>query len=190
MNSSIIQNNYAMILAMRILWILFICIIFFWSPVKAETLYVGDQETYDLLPYASLYTDSSQKMTIEDVQEVSWADVDVDELAFPVTKDAHWLRYKIENNSNSTKSYYIEYDVGTINFLDVYIMQDGIVQQQYLTGAHRPLEGRALVYHAYLFPLILKTGETKEVFVRFQHLFSEIPANMQLLEQIPFLLDE
>ena len=178
-----------MILAMRKLSI--ILLFLFWSSsVLAQTLIVGSKNEYNLLPHASLYDDSTQKMTLEEVQKESWTDVTVEELAFPVSTKAHWLRYSIENNSTTSKAYYLEYDVSTINFLDVYILQNGIVEQQYITGAHRPLENRALVYHSYLFPLELKAGEKKEIYVRMKHLFSTIPANMILKEQTLFLLDD
>lgn len=162
--------------------------LFLSSSVLAQTLFVGNQNEYNLLPHASLYNDSSQKMTLEEVQKVSWTDVTVDELAFPVSKEAHWLKYSIENNSTTSKSYYLEYDVSTINFLDLYVVQEGVVLQQYFTGAHRPLENRALVYHSYLFPLTLKAGERKDIYVRMKHLFSTIPANMILKEQTSLLL--
>ena len=178
-----------MILAMRTLFILFMFLYSFSSSALAQTLYAGEQKTYNLLPYASLYHNSSQKMTLEEVQKEVWIDVNVDELALPVSKEAHWLKYSIENNSTTSKSYYLEYDVSTINFLDVYILQEGVVLQQYLTGAHRPLSNRALVYHSYLFPLELKVGEKKDIYVRIKHLFSAIPANMILKEQTALLLD-
>lgn len=179
-----------MILAMRILFTLLIFLYAFSSTALAKTLYVGSQQEYNLLPYATLYNDTSQKLTLQEVQKESWTDITVDELAFPVSKEAHWLKYSIENNSTTTKSYYLEYDVSTINFLDVYILQNGVVIQQYLTGAHRPLSNRALVYHSYLFPLELKAGEQKEIYVRIKHLFSTIPANMILTEQTSLLLGD
>ena len=178
-----------MILAMRKLFILFL-LLFFSSSALAQTLYVGEQKSYNLLPHASLYHDSSQKMTLAEVQKESWTHVTVDELAFPVSPTAHWLKYSIENNSTTSIAYYLEYDVSTINFLDVYILQEGVVRQQYLTGAHRPLDNRALVYHSYLFPLTLKAGEKKEIYVRMKHLFSAIPVNMILKEQTVLLMND
>lgn len=178
-----------MILAMSKLLTLFL-FLFFSSTAFAQTLFVGSQNEYNLLPYASLYNDNSQKMTLEEVQKKSWIDVTVDELAFPVSPTAHWLKYSIENNSTQTKSYYLEYDVSTINFLDVYVLDNGKMTQRYLTGAHRPLENRAVTYHAYLFPITLNAGEQKEIYVRMKHLFSTIPANMILKEQNALLLDD
>ncbi|RLA69446.1 MAG: hypothetical protein DRG09_05765 [Epsilonproteobacteria bacterium] len=184
-----IQNKYDMILAMRTLTIL--TLFLFWSSsALAQTLLVGSQNEYNLLPHASLFHDSSQKMTLDEVQKESWTDISVEELAFPVSATAHWLKYDIENNSTTPKSYYLEYDISNIHFLDVYILQKGVVLQQYLTGSHRPLENRALIYHSYLFPLTLKAGERKEIYIRIKHLYSAISANMSLKEQTPFLLDD
>jgi len=178
-----------MILVMQKLSILFL-LLFLSSSALAKTLLVGSQNEYNLLPYASMYEDSTQKMTLEEVQKESWTDVTVDELAFPVSATAHWLKYNIENNSTISKAYYLEYDVSTIHFLDAYVLQEGVILQQYLTGAYRPLENRALVYHSYLFPLTLNAGEKKEIYVRLKHLIAAIPANMILKEQTIFLLDE
>ncbi len=178
-----------MIPPMQKLFILLL-LLFFSSSALAQTLFIGSQNEYNLLPYASLYEDNTQKMTLEEVQKESWTDVTVEELAFPVSAKAHWLKYNIENNSTTSKAYYLEYDVSTIHFLDVYVLQKGVVLQQYLTGAYRPLENRALVYHSYLFPLTLKAGEKKEIYVRLKHLIAAIPANMILKEQTPFLLDD
>jgi len=178
-----------MIPPMQKLFILLL-LLFFSSSALAKTVLVGSQNEYNLLPYASMYEDSTQKMTLEEVQKESWTDVTVEELAFPVSTKAHWLKYNIENNSTTSKAYYLEYDVSSIHFLDVYVLQKGVVLQQYLTGAYRPLENRALVYHSYLFPLTLRAGERKEIYVRLKHLFSAIPANMILKEQTTLLLDD
>ncbi len=175
---------------MRLLLILSFFLFSLSVAALPRTLHVGEKKEYALLPHASLYDDHSAKMGIEEVQEVRWKNVHADELAFPVSSTAHWLKYSIENNSTTSKAYYLEYDVSTINFLDVYILQEGVVLQRYLTGAYRPLDNRALVYHSYLFPLTLEAGEKKEIYMRIRHLFSAIPANMILKEQTTFLLDE
>ncbi len=179
-----------MILSMRtiLLFIFLLCILT--TNVLAETLYVGSEKQYTLLPHASLYTDISQQMDIEEVQKVAWKHVNSEELAFPISDTAHWLKFEVQNNASDVKSYYLEYDVSTINFLDVYILQEGTVLKQYLTGSHRALENRALFYYSYLFPITLKAGEKKEIYVRIKHLYSAIPANMILKEQTALLLDD
>ena len=184
-----IQKKYDIILPMRTLSILLL-LLFLSSSALAKTLLVGSQNEYNLLQHASLYHDSSQKMTLDEVQKESWTDISLKELSFPVSPTAHWLKYDIENNSSTSKAYYLEYDISNIHFLDVYVLQKGVVLQQYLTGSHRPLDNRALVYHSYLFPLTLKAGEKKEIYIRIKHLYSAISANMSLKEQTPFLLDD
>ncbi len=160
------------------------------STALAETLYVGSEKEYDLIPYAARYDDLTQDMLIEDVKDMMWQDVDVAELALPVSEAAYWLKFEIVNDSTLSKAYYLEYHVATINFLDVYVLQEDVVLQRYLTGAHRPLQDRALTYHSYLFPITLGPGEEKEIYVRLRHLFSTIPANMILKEQTAHLLDD
>jgi len=167
----------------------FLFLILFPFTVSAETLFVGSEEEYALLPYASLYIDQTQMMDLEAVQKEVWKSVEVSELVFTVSETAHWLRYEIENNTTVSKAYYLEYDVSIINFLDVYVLQKGVVLQCYLSGAYRPLKNRALVYHSYLFPVTLEPGERKEVYVRLKHLFSAIPANMVFKEQTTLLLE-
>ncbi|RLA58223.1 MAG: hypothetical protein DRQ78_12415 [Epsilonproteobacteria bacterium] len=178
-----------MMLTMQKLTILLL-LLFLSSSALGQTLFVGSKNEYNLLQYASLYHDSSQKMTLKEVKKESWTDISVEELAFPVSATAHWLKYNIENNSAISKAYYLGHDVSNIHFLDVYILQKGVVLQQYLTGSHRPLGNRALVYHSYLFPLTLKAGEKKEIYIRIKHLYSAISVNMSLKEQTPFLLDD
>ena len=178
-----------MILAMRKLSILLL-LLFLSSSALAQTLYVGSQNEYNLLPYASLYEDSTQKMTLDEVQKVQWRNIHVDELALPVSPAAHWMKYNVENNTTESKAYYLEYPVSNIHFLDVYVLKEGLVLQRYLTGGYRPLENRALVYHSYIFPVTLDPGEKKEIYVRIKHLISTVTANMTLKEQTPFLLND
>jgi len=175
---------------MRIIFTLALFLFTFSFSTLAETLYVGSEKEYNLVPYAALYDDLTQQLGVEELNDVMWQDVDVDELAFPVSAAAHWLKFKLVNSSELSKSYYLEYHIATINFLDVYVVQEGVVLQRYLTGAHRPLENRAMIYHSFLFPIVLEPGEKKEVYVRLKHLFAAIPANMILKEQTPLLLDD
>ena len=178
-----------MILAMRKLSILLL-LLFLSSSALAQTLFVGNQNEYNLLPHASLYEDSTQKMTLDEVQKVQWRNIHVDELALPVSPAAHWMKYNVENNTTESKAYYLEYPVSNIHFLDVYVLKEGLVLQRYLTGGYRPLENRALVYHSYIFPVTLDPGEKKEIYVRIKHLISTVTANMTLKEQTPFLLND
>ncbi len=175
---------------MRLLLILSFFLFSLSVAALPRTLHVGEKKEYALLPHASLYDNHLAKMGIEEVQEVRWKDVHADELAFPVSPAAHWLRYSVENNTTESKAYYLEYPVSNIHFLDVYVLQKGLVLQRYLTGGYKPLHNRALVYHSFLFPIMLEPGEKKEIYVRLKHLISSVSANMILKEQTAFLLDD
>lgn len=176
---------------MKIFFTLTFLFFSFSETILAKTLYVGSEKEYRLSNYAEIYDDFTQEMGIEEVQKVKWTSVDADELTLTFSSEAeHWFRFNLENNTTEPKSYFLEYDVNTIHFLDVYLLKESIVLQRYLTGAHRPLENRALVYHSFLFPITLKPGEKREIYIRIKHLYHDMPANMTLKEQTTFLLND
>ena len=62
---------------MRIIFTLLLFLFTFSFSTLAETLYVGNEQEYNLVPHAALYDDLIQQIGVEDLNDVTWQDVDV-----------------------------------------------------------------------------------------------------------------
>jgi len=174
---------------MRNLFLILIFFAFSTLTTFAADIAVGEQKTYAVVPHLSYYNDVSGTMDMEAVKEKDFSPLPVTLYAFPISSDAHWLTFTLENNSSQTKSYYLEYDQSYVNEIDFYLFKEGQEVSAYQTGALRPKSTRAVDYHLYLFPIALDAGEEAEIYVRLQHISTAVPLSFKLQEEKTYFTD-
>ncbi|HVL02399.1 MAG TPA: 7TM diverse intracellular signaling domain-containing protein, partial [Dongiaceae bacterium] len=84
---------------------------------------------------------------------------------------AFWLvgRFHAKpDEHNETLLRYLEVDYSLLDDIQYYVVVDGKVQKQWLTGDTRPFDSRPIDHSRFLFPLELRPGETKTVLFRIQ----------------------
>ena len=174
-----------MILSMRLILIFSYIIYIVSHSAFASTLYVDEQEEYAVSPYLTYYSDVSGNLGLEEIRKKHFLISESKNLIFPLSSDAHWLRFELENDSNSIKSYYLEYKDSYLHNISFFLLEQSNLIASYETGASKPYKSRAVNYHKYLFPILLQPSEKKIVYLRLQNFSTSIQTNFTLKEPSP-----
>ena len=87
------------------------------------------------------------------------------------THSAYWLRARFSLGSApgvSKELRYLEINYALLDDIRFYVVEDGQVVKSWATGDNRPFASRPIDHSRFLFPLELKPGQVKTVYIRVQ----------------------
>ncbi len=138
------------------------------SPVSLEP--GGDQ--YELGLHADILEDHQGDLTIEQVSSSSYADRWIrSQQAVPnfnFSDSAYWLRITFTSELEMSKTYWFEVAFALQDYLDYYILQDGVITNVTKTGDRLPFDSRPFKYRNFLFDFPISPEETKHIYLRLQ----------------------
>lgn len=81
---------------------------------------------------------------------------------------AFWLkaRFSLSAQAGARMERYLELDYSLLDDLQYYVVNQGVVEQQWHTGDHQPFDSRPIRHSRFLFPLTLQPGDEKTVYLR------------------------
>ncbi len=147
---------------------------------------VGEKNEYDVSPSLTYFDDISGKMDLDEVLAKDFSPIPLEKNSFPLSSNAHWFTFSIENNTTKTRSYYLEYEPTYVHEIDYYLLKNKDLVSSYSTGALRTYSSRAIDYHKYLFPITLKPKEKKEVYLRLRHYSTVVPIAFKLKDDTTY----
>ncbi|MFZ5755977.1 MAG: 7TM diverse intracellular signaling domain-containing protein [Pseudomonadota bacterium] len=86
--------------------------------------------------------------------------------SFGVHAQPVWFRTTLVNEAGEARQFLLRSSFANIDLLDVYLVRDGAVSEQWQTGAARPFATRPLATPDFLFPFTLAPGESVTVYLR------------------------
>ncbi len=118
------------------------------------------------------YTSASGDATLEDIQDSTFTQGQVEVLNLGVSNNASWIHASFKFDESCTK--YLEFDShGMVEFEAFVISEDGS-RKQFSLGAQVPFDRWVVPNHNYTVPIKGKVGETVELYVK-------LMSNQQLL---------
>ena len=156
-----------------------------YSVVMADTLDVAkiNQSSISLTTHLGILEDAGKSLTLEDVQKDGIqfkTDLPESEsINKSFTKSAFWLRFDIENSSDSQIEKIIEIDYPLLWYVDFYFQSD-YKNYQIHTGYGRPYENRVFKSQIFAFPLQLQAHSQNTIYIRIEELRNsiDIPARL------------
>lgn len=115
---------------------------------------------------ASIYEDSTAGQTAEQVATkgvFNPCTTDVPNL--PVSKNAHWLRFNIRNNSDEPQLL-LSVPYAEIDEIDLYLVGEGMIRHLARTGRSRDITERKGHDHEFMFDLPVAPGQRAEFLLR------------------------
>ncbi|MBV7544482.1 diguanylate cyclase [Acidovorax sp. sic0104] len=127
-----------------------------------------DVPTHDVWPAASILTDASRVMSVQDAMARA------PEFSAPprssgtlgVQTHAVWVRLPIAVSPTSDGIWLLDIDYPVLQRLEVYLTQEGHVSQQATLGSLQPFSQRPLRSRSHALPLIMQPGQHYEVLLR------------------------
>lgn len=119
-----------------------------------------------------MYEDSSASLSFDKIKQIKEFSPHTNYISKGYTKSAFWIKFKIENATQSNISYFIKFTDNSMHKLDCYIVSSNseTIKYQQGVGHFSPNTVNKLIPPE--FPIDLKSGESKTVYLS---LFSIYP---------------
>ena len=124
----------------------------------------------DAWPHVRVFFDSDRRLTVDGAVSA------FEQFKAPTTSygtlgvspDAVWLHVPIQADSASDGEWILDIDYAPIDLVDVYLVRDGAVDQQFLIGSMRPFASRPLRSRTHSVPLSLRPGVRYDLVMRLE----------------------
>lgn len=88
---------------------------------------------------------------------------------FGYTNSVYWVRFDITDTTPAPaecKSYYLDLDYPFLDYIQCYIINGVGEKKEFRTGDMLPFRNRPMEHRNFIFPLLIKSGETQKVYCR------------------------
>ncbi len=160
------QNNHIFAYIIKFALLFFTLFLFTSTAVSANSNVVvtDDTSSYTDFKVDYLIEKPNQLLTIEEVSTLPFTKHTNNAFSFGYKKNNFWFRFTIQNNSNHEKDMVLELTEVIHKTVDLYVVSDTIVHQK--NGLRIPVQNREIKESTPSFPLHLKAGEHKEIYLK------------------------
>lgn len=156
---------------------------------RADTFAVEPEQTTDALNSYILYLeDPSQTLTIDDIMNEPperWTQNSNQVFNMGYSSSTWWLKLDLSNVSNKKLERFLEISYPVLDYVDAYIISNGVLQQTYNLGDKYPFHQRPVDHRHFIVPLEWQDDETLTVFLAIRS-SSSVQAPLTLWEQHAF----
>lgn len=143
------------------------------SSTLAATSSISLSELTDgqasLGPRLAFLEDPSQELTLTDIsgrQAQDWQPSEAQVPNFGFSQSSFWFRIEIINDTTTPGNHLIEVGNPALDFLDLYVVANGQIEDQVFTGDQLPLATRPIKHRNVLLPLNIPQGESRTLYLR------------------------
>lgn len=125
----------------------------------------------NLAPSLEFFEDSESEFGPESIRHLAskhWSSLPADSNGanFGFTTSSYWFRFTLHNADKDTGNFLVHLDYALIDEIDFFSVQNNAVTEQYHLGDLLPFNQRPIEYPTFLFPVSLKAGESKQIYMR------------------------
>lgn len=135
------------------------------SLSKAETRLTDINALYKITQDAEYLFDASGLWTFEDAKKQSqWQPINKARINFSFIDEPVWLRFAMKSDIDATWIMHIGYPL--LDYLDVYILNDDQILNEYHTGDLRSFSTRPVNHPNFVFPILMDSETPLTVYLR------------------------
>ncbi|HEX4940455.1 MAG TPA: 7TM-DISM domain-containing protein, partial [Candidatus Kapabacteria bacterium] len=115
------------------------------------------------------HIDESGEASLAQIQRApasSWLHNPLGTINFGQSSYPYWFRTRITGLDQLPQTTYLRVDYAHLDELDIFLVRDGGIVEQYHTGDTTPFSSRPIPYRTYLVPLSAQQGSSVEIYVR------------------------
>lgn len=125
---------------------------------------------YDLGSRTLFLEDPTGSLTLPELLtpqfQDKWQQNQGNTINFAFSSSVYWLRVDLHATLTPAEPWLFEIAFPLQDFVDFYIVEDGNIEYEALTGDRRKFSTRPIAYRNFLFPVDIKQSEYKQVYIR------------------------
>ncbi len=166
----------------KLLPILIVCFNFSYALVLDH-----NKEFYDLLPYSKIYIDYTNELSIKDIQNKQFKNVDKKSIGFGYSPDfTVWVKFTLENRNNKDIERILEYDNALSTNISLYSPSNNYKEQK--EGLANISENRKTINP--IFTLNLKKNEKSTYYIKVSSVITTLIVKLNLHKENNFYKKE
>lgn len=144
-------------------------------------------ESISLTEYFAVLEDPSNRLTLEEVQEPSWAaqftsgQAPGSSLIYGLTQSSYWLRLHLRNDTDTPQQRLLEINYARLAEVELHYEDANKQPVSWVTGTHYPFITRAYANRGFVFPITLAPRTDHRLYLRVKGVAAlEVPARLWL----------
>jgi two-component system, sensor histidine kinase LadS len=147
------------------LFFLFIIVI---SSFSSEIVNLEDKDEYIIIPNIQIYNNSENlDISVVSKDSSNWSKNNTKYLNFGYGNKTNWLKFEVINKSK--KDFFLEFNLTTIDLINIYEFQEDYLISEYKTGLDKPFSSRPFFSNKFIIPLSLKENKKYTIYIEIKN---------------------
>lgn len=162
----------------KLLLLLFIVV----SSFSSELIILEDNKEYKVIPNIQIYSnpkDVSIDLVAKD--SINWNHNDTKYLNFGYGNTTNWLKFEVINKSDN--EFFIQFNLTTVDLINVYEFHKDNLISEYKTGLNKPFSSRPVLTNKFVIPLNLEKNIQYTIYLEIKNVFKPNTYSFKLLSQ-------
>lgn len=129
------------------------------------------------------YSDYTDNAKINDVNTFDWQGGEEANLNFGIAEHPQWIHFDIQNASDHSISKFLYIPYHHIEYMDLFVFKKDTIIKKVKTGTARPYHDKVIESTGYPFKLDLQPNSTYQLYLRLDHRYLPLRANLFLLSE-------
>ncbi len=145
--------------------------------------------------HLELFEDSSDRLTINEITTNSgllFTQVDQDVINLGHTDSSIWahFRLRLDSDQNTPQSWILESAFPLLHRFDIFVVEDGVIQESHRIGYSRPIMARMLPHRFFAQPLHLQPGVEYDIYINTMRVGGNVQLPLKLSKPLQFIYNE
>lgn len=117
------------------------------------------------------YLTSDEYLSLDEVRQsdpLDWQSIEIEDASFGFDSRHFWLQIPLLNIQSSTSPWFLRSKYPLLDTIDVYLLADEELVQEFHTGDSLPFRQRPIEQPNFVFPLDIKTDKTYSIYLHVQ----------------------
>ncbi len=126
----------------------------------------SDTGTFSVGSWLDILQDRSGELDIDTVRDSKgWKQWHQDAVSLGITEDDWWFRFSAVNQAPWETLFLLEIAYSSLDYVNIYVVDNGVVQNHYVMGDHYPFHSRPIDHHNFITPISWPSGKQYDIYI-------------------------
>ena len=140
------------------------------TSFSSEIIVLENDDEYSVIPNIQIYNSlESVDINVISKNSTNWTKSNDNQLNFGYGNKSYWLKFEVINKLE--KDFFLEFNLTTIDLINIYKFKQNILISEYKTGLDKPFSSRPFISNKFIMPLDLGENEKYTIYIELKNSF-------------------